>query len=141
MLRMTQFPPVDYSLCDQTVTLYHAELAGGYRCTRTVFHGAHFDAKKAETVEKTGSRQANGFLLVLPSGWGGRPVWAAAAKPGQTAFSLAPGDKVFPGEGPEVATREAWNLFLPAGVPGLAVVKDVDVKYWRGEVCHVEAGG
>ena len=77
MLRVRKEPPVDYSLCDQTVTLYHAELGEQFSCTRTVFRGAHFDAKKVQTVDKTGSREVNSFLLVLPSGWHGRPVWAA----------------------------------------------------------------
>ena len=32
MLRVRKEPPVDYSLCDQTVTLYHAELGEQFRC-------------------------------------------------------------------------------------------------------------
>lgn len=141
MLRVRKEPPVDYSLCDQTVTLYHAELGEPFSCTRTVFRGAHFDAKKVQTVDKTGSREVNNFLLVLPSGWQGRPVWAAAASEGQPAFSIAPGDKVLLGEGQEIIDRAAWARFVPVSVPGLVVVKDVDVKYWAGQVCHIEAGG
>ncbi len=141
MLRVRKEPPVDYSLCDQTVTLYHAELGEPFSCTRTVFRGAHFDAKKVETVDKTGNREANSFLLVLPSGWQGRPVWAAAASEGQPTFSLVPGDKALLGEGPSIDDRAAWVRFVPVSVPGLVVVKDVDVKYWAGQVCHIEAGG
>ena len=141
MMRVIKGPPVDYRLCNQTVTLYHAEMGDPFTCRRIVFRGAHFDAKKTEAVDKTGSREANGFLLVLPSGWAGRPVWAAAAEEGTPAFSLAAGDKVFLGEGPEISDRAAWAKFVPASVPGLVVVKDVDVKYWSGQVCHIEAGG
>lgn len=147
MLRVRPGPPVDYSLCNQTVTLYHAAFENnGFQCTRTVFRGAFFDAKKVQTVDKIGSKDSYSFLLILPSGWDGRPVWvdAAAAQPlgaGQSVFSLSAGDKVFLGEGPEIFDRTDWGKFIPASVPGLVVVKDVDVKYWHGAVCHIEAGG
>lgn len=151
MLRVRQGPPVDYSLCDQVVTLYHADFGAdgkGFACARVVFRGAFLDWKKAQAVDKTGSRETNSFLLVLPSGWGGRPRWASpeefdaldeAERAGR--FTLAPGDKVLLGVGPEVATREAWAALRPAGEHGLVVIKDVDPKYWRGRVCHVEGGG
>ena len=146
MFRVRPGPPVDYSLCNQTVTLYHADLKNGFQCTRTLFRGAFFDAKKVQTVDKIGRQEANSFLLVLPSGWDGRPVWvdAAAAQllgADQTVFSLAAGDKVFLGDGPEISDRTDWGNFIPASVPGLVVVKDVDVKYWNAAVCHIEAGG
>lgn len=146
MFRVRPGPPVDYSLCNQTVTLYHADLKNGFQCTRTLFRGAFFDAKKVQTVDKIGRQEANSFLLVLPSGWDGRPVWvdAAVAQPlgdDHPVFSLAAGDKVFLGEGPEITDLAAWGKFIPASVPGLVVVKDVDVKYWHGAVCHIEAGG
>ncbi len=147
MLRMRRGPPVDYRLCNQTVTIYHQISAGKeFRCTRTVFHGAFLDFKKVTAVEKTGSRETNSFLLVLPSGWSGRPVWmppqqydAAAKQDGE--FTLAPKDKVMLGEGPEITTREQWAALLPAQTTGLVVVRDVDPKYWQTAVCHVEAAG
>lgn len=147
MLRMRRGPPVDYRLCNQTVTIYHQISAGKeFRCTRTVFHGAFLDFKKVTAVEKTGSRETNSFLLVLPSGWSGRPVWmppqqydAAAKQDGE--FTLEPKDKVMLGEGPEITTREQWAALLPAQTTGLVVVRDVDPKYWQTAVCHVEAAG
>ena len=45
------------------------------------------------------------------------------------------------GQGPEIDGRAAWAGFIPAKVPGLAVVKWVDPKYWKGRLVHVEAGG
>lgn len=134
MLRICPVPPLDYQLCNQTVTLYHAELGEEFQCIRTVFHGAHLDSKKVQTTDKLGSKEANSFLLVLPSGWKGRPCW-------KTDFHLAAGDKVILGEGPLIEDRAAWAAFVPVKVPGLVVVKDVDVKYWNGRVCHIEAGG
>lgn len=149
MLRMRRGPPVDYRLCNQTVTIYHQVSAGkAFCCTRTVFQGAFLDFKKVTSVEKTGSRETNSFLLVLPSGWGGRLAWIAPQdydqQPDQRragCFTLAPKDKVLLGEGPEITTREQWAALLPAQTSGLVVVRDVDPKYWQTAVCHVEAAG
>ena len=76
-------------------------------------------------MSKTGSREVNSFLLVIP----------CMESPVQV------GDKVLLGKGPELSGREDWSSFLPAKVPGLAVVKYVDPKYWQGRMVHVEAGG
>ncbi len=149
MLRMRRGPPVDYRLCNQTVTIYHQTGAGAaFGCTRTVFCGAFLDFKKVTATDKTGTRETSSFLLVLPSGWGGRPVWIAPrdydSRPAQNhagCFTLAPKDKVLLGEGPEITTREQWAALLPAQTPGLVVVRDVDPKYWQAAVCHVEAAG
>ena len=114
--------PVSYAMCNQTVTVYHKE---GDTVTRTVHKNAFFDHKKNQNVDKTGSREANAFLLVIP----GKK---------QTVFV---GDKVIRGTGPAIATREEWASFIPAKVPGLAVVSYVDPKYWGNELVHTEAGG
>lgn len=87
--------PVDYSLCNQTVTVYHWDGAATY--TRTVIHGAFLDFKKTENGDKTGSSEVNSFLLVIP---------------GQTV-PWAVGDKVLLGEGPEVNSREGWGRADP----------------------------
>lgn len=116
--------PVDYRLCNQTVTIYHWDGKDTY--TRTVIEkGAFLDFKKTQNVDKTGSHEVNTFLLVIPS-----PV-----------VPVSVGDKVLAGAGPKIGTREAWAAFNPAKVPGLVVVKYVDPKYWRGSIVHTEAGG
>lgn len=116
--------PVDYRLCDQTVTLYHWDGKDTY--TRKVIEkGAFLDFKKTQNVDKTSSQEANTFLLVIPG----------------PDVPVSVGDKVFHGVGPEIATREAWAAFIPTKVPGLVVVKYVDPKYWRGSIVHTEAGG
>lgn len=115
--------PVDYRLCDQTVTVYHWDGKEAY--TRRVFDRAFLDFRKTRNVDRTGSREANAFLLVIP---------------GETQM-VFPGDKVLLGEGPEVRTRAEWAALVPASVPGLAVVKYADPKYWKGRMVHVEAGG
>ena len=116
--------PVDYRLCDQTVTLYH--WGGEETVTRTVIErGAFLDFKKVQDVSKTGSREVNSFLLVIPC----------------LESPVSVGDKVLLGEGPELAGRSDWSALIPAKVPGLVVVKWVDPKYWKGRMVHVEAGG
>lgn len=122
MLILPTRPPVDYSLCNQTVTIYHKD---GDTYTRTVRKDAFLDFRKTETTSKTGSREANSFLLVIP---------------GETV-PVSVGDKVMVGEGPECATREQWAALIPARYNGLVVVQYVDPKYWQARVCHTEAGG
>lgn len=122
-VRRKDGPPVDYSKCNQMVTIYHWD--GKETYTRTVHDRAFLEFRKTQNVDKTGNREANTFLLVIPCD--SQPVFV--------------GDKVILGDGPEVATREDWAAFIPAKVPGLVVVQYVDPKYWQGQMVHVEAGG
>ena len=115
--------PINYDLlCRQAVTVYRKE---GEEYTRTVYPKAFLDFKKTQSVDKTGSSEANSFLLVIPG-------------PTQAAFV---GDKVLLGEGPEITTREEWAAFIPTKVNGLVVVDYVDPKYWNRQMVHTEAGG
>lgn len=115
--------PVDYSLCNQTVTIYHKD--GDAYTRKVIKEGAFLDFRKTQNVDKTGSKEANSFLLVIPC----------------SEIPVAVGDKVLHGEGPEIATREEWAKFIPSTVPGLVVVQYVDPKYWNDHLVHVEAGG
>ena len=117
-----QLSPVDYSKCNQTVTVYHTE-DGVY--TSTIYRRAFLDFRKNQNINKTGSAESNGFLLVIPTD---KPI-------------VYVGDKVLLGEGAPVNTREEWAALIPAKMPGLVVVKYVDPKYWQGQMVHVEAGG
>lgn len=115
--------PINYDLlCRQTVTVYRKE---GDSYTRQVYPKAFLDFKKTQSVDKTGSTEANSFLLVIPG-------------PTQAVFV---GNKVLLGEGPEITTREEWASFIPTKVSGLVVVDYVDPKYWNGQLVHTEAGG
>ena len=123
MLMRRNSCPVDYNtLCRQIVTVYHKD---GEKITRIVHEHAFLDFRKNLTVDKTGSKEANSFLLIVPGDV-------------QTVFV---GDKVLLGKGPEVTTREAWAALVPATTPNLVVVKYVDPKYWGAQIVHVEAGG
>lgn len=121
-MRIKRKSPIDYSLCKQTVTVYHKD---GDKYTRTVYERAFMDFRKNETVDKTGSRESNSFLLVLPCDT-------------QAVFVE---DKVYLGIGPECASRSDWAALIPSKVQGLCVVKYVDPKYWGTQMVHVEAGG
>ena len=116
--------PVDYRLCNQTVTIYHWDGKETYT-RRVIEKGAFLDFRKTQDISKTGSTEVNSFLLVIPC----------------AVVPVAVGDKLFHGEGPAVATREAWAELIPSKVPGLVVVKYVDPKYWEDRLVHVEAGG
>lgn len=122
MLCVRPRPPVDYSKCNQTVTVYRAD-NGVF--TKQVFTRAFLEHKKTQNVDKTGSSEANSFLLVIPCSE-------------QIVFV---GDKVFLGEGPDIATVKEWSALIPTKVPGLVVVAYADPKYWKGNMIHVEAGG
>lgn len=114
--------PVNYRLCNQTVTVYHKE---DEKYIRKVYNNGFLDFKKTISVDKTGSKEANSFLLIIPGS-------------SQTVFA---GDKVLHGVGPEIATREDWAAFIPTKVPGLVVVSYADPKKWNGRIVHTEAGG
>ena len=123
MLSVRRRPPLDYSLCRQIVTVYRQEAPGQY--SRRVFRRAFLERRRQVETGRTGSSGESAFLRVLP---------------GEEVL-VRPGDKVLPGEGPEIATREEWAAFIPARVPGLVVVEYVAPRYWKGKLCHTEAGG
>lgn len=122
MLSVRKKCPVDYRLCNQTVTVYHKD---GDTFTRTVYNNAYLDFRKDQSVDKIGSKEENSFLLVIPGA-------------SQAVFV---GDKVLLGEGPEIAGKEAWAAFIPSRVSGLVVVRYADTKFWHGQIVHTEAGG
>lgn len=96
MLCVQNRNPVDYSMCNQTVTVYQWDGKTAY--TRAVITNAFLDFKKTQNVDKTGIKEANSFLLVIPC----------------TTQGVFVGDKVLLGIGADVTTREAWAaLVLP----------------------------
>lgn len=123
MLMLKRSCPVNYDLCNQTVTVYHRNGQDDY--TRTVYTRAFLDFKKTVAVDKTGSKEANSFLLVIP---------------GDTQAVFA-GDKVLTGRGPGISSDKDWAAFIPTKVPGLVVVSYVDTKCWNDKIVHTEAGG
>ncbi len=105
--------PMDYSLCNQTVTVYRKGAQGIFR---QVLTGCRYFPKAKLEIENTGNHKRTDFLLIVP---GDREI--------------LPDDRVLPGEGP-VFTR--WAELYDA--PMIAGVK---TYYWRNEVCHREGSG
>ena len=112
--------PLDYSLCDRTVTIYHRQ---GDQIIRQVAEGCYFAWQEQQTEDRQGCRRDTKCLLIMP---------------GDTQ-RVFPGDRVYDGIGPEVRL-EGWAAFIPVKVQGLAQVGYVKPCYWNGKLCHVEAG-
>lgn len=116
--------PLNYSLCNQTVSVYRAETKGEFNCIKRVYDNAFLDFKKVSSYDKLGSRETNSFLLVIKGD-----------------ADLKPKDKVMLGVGKDIKTREEWASFIPSTQANLVVIDEVDVKYYNGKICHVEAVG
>lgn len=116
--------PLNYSLCNQTVTVYRADNKDGFKCTKKVYKHAFLDFKKVVSVNKTGSKEENSFLLVIKGN-----------------ADLKPKDKVLLGVGKEIKTREEWAKFIPSTQANLVVIESVDPKYYNNEIVHIEAVG
>ncbi len=108
--------PLDYSLCCQTVTIYHREKEG---VSRRVVKNAFLQWQDAQQTDTVGRRTEQRFLLILPGD------------------VVVPGDRVMEGEGP---IADDWNLLVPGKVPGLGEVNYAQKCYWQGKLCHTEAG-
>ena len=106
---------MDYPLCDQTVTVYRLEENQVARC---VLRGCYFQMQQLgkAPLERR-------FLLVVPG----------------NTLQVFPGDRVLPGEGPQVAQQD-WGRWIPALVPELVQVGWVKPCYFQGALCHTEAG-
>ena len=109
--------PLDYSLCNQTVTLYRKETEG---IKRQVLTDCYLSASVSTPTESYGKSLEKKFRLMIP---GDRPVYC--------------GDRIYSGIGPEVDT---WHSFVPASVPMLYEVSFAKPCYWAGEITHWEAG-
>lgn len=110
--------PLDYSLCDQTVTLYRKS---GEIVTRKVIANAYLSAKISMPNEPYGKSKEKTFLLIIP---------------GET-FPVQPGDRIYDGIGPETI---AWQAFVPAAVSELYEISYIKPCRWNGEITHWEAG-
>lgn len=112
--------PLDYSLCDQTVTVYHKQ---GNRVLRQVIEGCYYHWREEQTEDAYGICRQTLCQLILPG----------------AAHSISIGDRVYNGIGPQIGIGE-WATFLPVTVTGLSEINYVSPCYWEGTVCHTEAG-
>ena len=109
---------MDYSLCDQTVTVYRMENG---QLQRLVVEGCYYDFEDSLTIDAKGCRPERRFVLIMPG----------------SCQRVFPGDRIYPGVGPE---QVDWHSFVPATVPGLGVAQYTRACWWGGDICHVEAG-
>ena len=110
--------PLDYSLCNQTVTFYRRN---GGEIIRKVADNCHLSCKYREATESYGKSMEKKFLLIIPAG----------------SVAPQPGDRIYIGVGPE---EVVWEQFLPALVPEVYEISFVMPCYWEGEIVHWEAG-
>ena len=110
--------PLDYGLCDQTVTVYRKT---GEEILRKVAERCHLSCKYRTATEHYGKSMEKKFLLIIPGG----------------EFRPEPGDRVYGGIGPETVD---WDRFIPALVPELYEISFVNPCFWEGKVVHWEAG-
>lgn len=139
-MRLTGGLP-NYCFCTHTVTVYHAVFRPEFSCRRTVLRGVYLDERDSGGADAIGSTGQRYCFLLAPCG-GQWPLWrpgGEGAQPEENWFSLEPGDRVLPGEGPEIETADQWRAFVPAAVPGLAVIREAAAKRLGGQVRHVEA--
>jgi len=111
MLKHRKLIPLDYSLCQDTVTVYHRE-----GLTRRVLHGVHFEETARRSIDTGREHDEAGFLLIVPGG-----------------VALGLGDKLLAGEGPEIT---AW-----ADTAGFAAVQSIKHCRFKGRLCHTEVRG
>ena len=109
--------PFDYSLCNQTVTLYRKEQD---RITRRVIRNAYFSGKITTPAESYGKSMEKKFLLIIP---------------GNT--EIRTGDRIYAGTGP---MQVDWQRFVPAAEPALFEAGFTKPCFWEGSICHWEAG-
>ena len=102
--------PLDYSLCDQTVTVYRMENG---QLQRQVVDSCYYVWQVGQETDALGTRQVTRFLLIMPG----------------ECLRVFPGDRIYDGVGPEIVN-----------VTGLSQVAYVRPTWWAGRVCHVEAG-
>lgn len=112
----------------QTVTVYHGD---GQSCQvrRTVLRGVYWQHGFRRQPDADGTTAAAVTLLVVPE---------TAARYG-VDYTLEPGDRLCPGEGPALTWAD-WPAFVPGTRPEVAVVQYV-LPMYRGTVLHhLEAG-
>lgn len=115
-------------LFSRTVTLYHGD-PDALAVTRTVVQGVFWQHGRRRTPDADGTTESAGLLLVIPE---------TAARYG-VDYTLEPGDRLCPGEGPELSWAD-WGNFVPGADRRVAIIQYV-LPMYRGEsLHHLEAG-
>ena len=112
--------PVDYRICQQTVTVYRYTEG---TVLRRELRNCFLVWEEEENYSPTGKNRNRKFLLIQPGNE-------------QLVF---PGDRVHEGIGPEIAPED-WSQFIPALYPKLGEANYAVPYCWQGVFCHTEAG-
>lgn len=110
--------PFDYSLCDETVTVYRYREG---QIHRQVLENCRLVGSAGITLDTRGRGRYKRFWLLIP---GDIPP-------------LKPGDRVCAGVGPG---EVEWETFLPALVEPVYEMSYVKPCFWEGQLVHWEAG-
>lgn len=98
-----------------TVTLYHAD-AAAQSVVRTVLRGVCWQQGRRELPDAGGTRRGTALLVVIPE---------TTARYGAD-YTLAPGDRLFPGEGPALTWALAGLCARGGGGGGAGAVRAAD---------------
>lgn len=109
--------PMDYSFCNQKVTVYRKRKD---QIIRQELDKCYFSLEETYAQDGYGQRVRKKCRLIIP---GKQKIFA--------------GDRVYPGVGPQIGMEE-WQDFLPANVPGLCVLQQVKTYFWENTPCHTE---
>ena len=112
--------PLDYSLCNQTVTVYRKK---GNEIIRQEILSCHYAWQEDQQEDETGIYRQTKCLMIVPGEQ-------------QRVFI---GDRVYDGIGPQIGLAD-WATFIPVLVPGLTQINYVAPYYWGDTLCHWEAG-
>lgn len=126
MPKLGEMPLInDYSLCNQSVTVYTYD---GDAVERVYCPRAYWERTEKVDIDQRGEHGTNEHLIVIPG----------------NAVIPVVGCRVFLGEGPDVSGDDVakwWRDFIPAKNDAVVVVRSVSPRHWRGEVVHVELRG
>lgn len=137
------------ALFDQTVTVYHPTFVPQFSCRRQVLTGVSYQWSRTSSLGTLGkSRTGRALMGESLGGEGclriycrGRTFQSWEAPAGENTFSLALGDKILPGEGPEILTRDQWDALVPALAEGVTAVRRITPYQLGSRLILVEGKG
>ena len=137
------------ALFDQTVTVYHPVFAPEFSCRRQVLTGVSYQWSRTSTLGTLGKSRTGRALMGESLGGEGclrvccrdRTFRSWEDPAGENTFALALGDKILPGEGPEIQTRDQWEALVPSLAEGVTVVRLITPYQLGSRVLLVEGKG
>lgn len=136
---------MNYSCCNQTITLYHVATIGRDRqYRRTVIRGVFFENSKNYSINKTGLSGGNSFTCIIPQNRDSKrylpPISYSELVETTNQYTINPQDRIVLGECEKEfeLNDTSWAGFK---TNHMVVVKSIDEKYYHGKFIHLEVGG